>query len=107
MCLTYFIKAVYSVSGYGDQPLNSMEVVCVPNGLLMFDGPRYRTAQGLLIPGKDELTHAHPRTRIRLQPLADLHSWRCVKLQRNAEGQWYAQERPAGQTSSPVLPLLK
>lgn len=107
VCLTYFIKAVYSVSGYGDQPLNSMEVVCVPNGLLMFDGPRYRTAQGLLIPGKDELTHAHPRTRIRLQPLADLHSWRCVKLQRNAEGQWYAQERPAGQTSSPVLPLLK
>src|SRR5258708_7909202 len=54
ICLTYFLKAVYIVQSFGIQPLHYMEIICVPNGLLMFDGPRYADTPGLLIPGKDD-----------------------------------------------------
>ena len=40
-CLTYFLKAVYTVQDYGVQPLHYLEVACVPNGLPMFDGTMY------------------------------------------------------------------
>lgn len=91
-CLTYFLKAVYVVKGFGIQPLDYMELVCTPNGLLMFDGPRYANRQGLLIPGKDVKAFAHKRTRIRLAPLARLNDWRCVKILRD-NGKWKIQKR--------------
>jgi len=80
--VTLFLKVVYGVTDFGDQPLEYFEAVCVPNGLLMFDGPRYASAPGLLIPGKDD-KGKNPlkfRTRVRLQPLAELAEWRCVKV---------------------------
>lgn len=57
LCLTYFLKAVYTVQDVGDQPLHYLELVCVPNGLILFDGPNYSQTRGLLIPGKDEKNH--------------------------------------------------
>jgi len=101
-CLTYFLKAVYIVKSFGVQPVDYMELVCTPNGLLMFDGPRYANRQGLLIPGKDVKTFAHKRTRIRLAPLARLDDWRCVKILRD-NAKWKAQKR---YDSSSVYPLF-
>jgi hypothetical protein len=84
--VTYYIKVAYLVLGKGDQPLHSLELVCVPNGLLMFDGPKYGCTPDLLIPGKDIQGHERKRTRIRLFPLAQLADWRCVKLIFAADG---------------------
>ncbi|GIK66229.1 MAG: hypothetical protein BroJett018_40230 [Chloroflexota bacterium] len=76
LCLTYFLKGVYVVERLGYQPISYFELVCVPNGLLLFDGPLYANTPGLLIPGKDEKTFVKKRTRIRLAPLADIANWR-------------------------------
>ena len=83
LCLTYFLKVVYTVTGLGIQPLHYLEVACVPNGLLLFDGPKYAKTPGLLIPGKDTQTTPEnvKRTRVRLAPLARLSGeWRCQKI---------------------------
>jgi hypothetical protein len=94
LCLTYFLKVVYTVQEFGVQPLHYLEVACVPNGLLLFDGPMYARTQGLFIPGKD--TQATPehvkRTRIRLAPLAGIDEWRCRKIQK-INDQWRALPR--------------
>ena len=82
-CLTFFLKAVYALRGLGEQPLESLEVACVPNGLLMFDGPLLAKTPGLLIPGKDDkrVSESDKRTRIRLNPLASLdEGWRCRRI---------------------------
>lgn len=86
LCLTYFLKVVYKVEAMGNQPLDYLELACVPNGLLLFDGPNYANTQGLLIPGKDEKDHPKKRTRVRLTPLATLASWRSVKVVRTSAG---------------------
>jgi len=81
LTLTYYLKCVYSVKELGDQPLSYLEFVCVPNGLIMFDGPRYAfTVSGLLTPGKDIKDSKHKRTRIKLNPLAKACPWRCKKI---------------------------
>lgn len=80
LCLTYFLKVVYTVRNLGDQPLDYLELACVPNGLLLFDGPIYGQNQGLLIPGKDERDHPKKRVRVRLNPLATLAGWRTTKI---------------------------
>lgn len=90
VCLTYFLKAVYSVEAKGNQPLQFLEVACLPNGLLLFDGPRYAQTVGLLIPGKDDRSKApeDKRIRVRLDPLVSLEgNWRCVKIV-NEDGTW-------------------
>lgn len=92
LCLTYFLKVVYTVQSIGNQPLDYLELVCVPNGLLLFDGPNYASTQGLLIPGKDEKDHPKKRTRIRLAPLAMLASWRSKKIIRTSAG-WISTQR--------------
>jgi len=89
LCLTYFLKAVYTVEELGVQPLDYLEVACVPNGLLLFDTMNYAETAGLFIPGKDDQTKApeDKRTRIRLDPLAALGGgWRCMKIQQTEEG---------------------
>lgn len=80
VCLTYFLKVVYTVRGPGDQPLDYLELACVPNGLLLFDGPIYAQNRGLLIPGKDEKDHPKKRVRVRLEPLATLAHWRSIQI---------------------------
>jgi hypothetical protein len=79
--VTFYVKVVYTVQAKGNQPLGCLELVCVPNGLLMFDGPKFQAkTKGLLIPGKDETDVQRKRTRIRLDPLAMIAKWRCIKL---------------------------
>src|SRR6266568_2719621 len=86
LCMTYFLKVVYTVQDVGDQPLHYLELACIPNGLLLFDGPNYARTKGLLIPGKDERRILKKRTRIRLAPLAALANWRCIKIIPTNEG---------------------
>jgi hypothetical protein len=97
-CLTFFLKAVYSLQGLGEQPLEYLEIACVPNGLLLFDGPVYARTEGLLIPGKDDqsVQESDKRTRVRLYPLASLGGgWRCRKIIPSNEErtQWKIQPR--------------
>jgi Restriction endonuclease BglI len=92
LCLTYFLKAIYVVQGLGVQPLDYLELACVPNGLLLFGGPRLAQTRGLLIPGKDEKTFVKKRTRVRLDPLAILSDWRCIEI-RLIEGEWQTSLR--------------
>lgn len=92
VCLTYFLKAVYEVKSIGNQPLKYLEVACVPNGLLMFDVPQFARTPGLLIPGKDEQTHLKKRTRVRLEPLASLHDWRCIQIVK-VDDKWVTRAR--------------
>lgn len=75
--LTFYLKCVYKVVEIGNQPLDYIELVCVPNGLLMFDTLFLHKTKGLLTPGKDILTSAHKRVRIKLNPLSSLNPWRC------------------------------
>ncbi|MCD9188501.1 MAG: BglI family type II restriction endonuclease [Pyrinomonadaceae bacterium] len=96
VCLTYFLKAVYEVKSIGDQPLKYLEVACVPNGLLMFDEPQLARTPGLLIPGKDEQTYLKKRTRVRLEPLANLHDWRCIQIVK-VDDKWITQARNQGE----------
>jgi hypothetical protein len=88
LCLTYFLKAVYTVLEKGNQPLGYLELVCVPNGLLLFDGPEYAAnTRMLLIPGKDDKKkQGEKRVRVRLDPLASLADWRCIKVVRTDKG---------------------
>jgi len=88
-CLTYFLKAVYTVQGLGVQPLDYLEVACLPNGLLLFDGPKYGVTPLLFIPGKDDRSKPidDKRMRVRLDPLALLPgNWRCVKIHKGQSG---------------------
>lgn len=85
LTLTFYLKCAYDVISMGEQPLMYVELICVPNGLLMFDTLNYSGKPGLLIPGKDILTSVHKRTRIRLEPLAAIDHWRCTKIYREGD----------------------
>jgi len=81
LCLTYFLKGVYTVEGLGSQPLDYLELICSPNGLMAFTGENYNASvNGLFIPGKDETTKEKKRVRVRMHPLGQLHSWRRTKF---------------------------
>lgn len=94
LCLTYFLKAVYTVLEKGNQPLDYLELVCVPNGLLLFDGPEYAAnTRMLLIPGKDDKKkRGEKRVRVRLDPLTSLGDWRSIKVIRSDTG-WVTRPR--------------
>ncbi len=78
--LTFYLKCVYKVISPGNQPLDYLELISVPNGLLMFDTMQLVKTKGLLTPGKDIKTSKHKRVRIKLNPLSQLANWRCQKL---------------------------
>ncbi len=79
--LTFYIKVVYSVHTLGNQPLEYIELVCVPNGLPFFESPNYNAQHpGILTPGKDEQHVVRKRTRIKLNHLAKINAWRCQKF---------------------------
>ncbi|MBF4222979.1 hypothetical protein EAY74_22295, partial [Vibrio anguillarum] len=62
--LTYYLKIAYTVSAPGNQPLWYLELICVPNGLMLFaeDGLNLvGRVQGMLTPGKDEQHVARKR----------------------------------------------
>ena len=85
--LTYFLKVVYRVEEMGHQPLCHLELVCVPNGLLLFDGPRYADTKYLFTPGKDKKGTKRKRARVNFDPLARIEGWRCIRLE-PAPGGW-------------------
>lgn len=82
LTLTFYIKCVYRVEPNRAQPLDYLEVICVPNGIIMFgDATSYfQTVPGLFTPGKDETTAKHKRTRIKLSPLMKKSPWRCSRI---------------------------
>ncbi len=101
--LTYYLKCIYEVIRKGYQPISYLELISVPNGLIMFDTLRYYQKRGLLTPGKDEQTFAHKRTRIKLDPLSKLASWRCVKIfEKN--GKIITKERADVKTTAHLFP---
>jgi hypothetical protein len=82
-CITMFIKGIYKIIEPGNQPLDYLELVTVPNGLLLFDGPKYSEVYPELIrPGKDDyrVTEHLRRRRVKLNPLAEIASWRCTQF---------------------------
>lgn len=94
ICLTYFFDAIYDVTGFGNHPIKYFELVCVPNGLLMFDGPKLANTPNLIIAGKDDKTTPDDakRIRIRLEPLSKINNWRATKIKRTENG-WIALHR--------------
>ena len=84
--LTFYLKCVYKVIKPGDQPLDYLELISVPNGLLMFDTLNYSKYKGLLTPGKDITSSVHKRTRIKLNPLSRIDRWRCQKVYNDSYG---------------------
>lgn len=94
LCLTFFLDAIYKVESFGKHPHESFELSCVPNGLLMFDGPYYSKTPGLFIAGKDDNTKAEStkRIRVRLNPLASINKWRSVIVYR-AGAAWKSKQR--------------
>lgn len=97
--LTFYLKLVYSVRSLGNQPLEYVELICVPNGLMLFDGPNLnQKVKSLLTPGKDELKVIRKRTRIKLTPLAQLSPWRCQQIRFDA-AEPYIEFRAGNQTA--------
>lgn len=93
--LTYYLKCVYLVKKPGDQPLTYLELICVPNGLLMFDGPKYASSiKGLLAIGKDEQKTKRKRTRIKLRPLINQDRWRCKQIIYSTDSFTVASRKP-------------
>ena len=93
--LTFYLKIVYSVQALGVQPLEYLELICVPNGLALFDGPNLNASvSGLLTPGKDEVNVVRKRTRIKLGPLSGLAPWRCQKIKFSDTGPYLEARRP-------------
>ncbi len=101
ICLTFFLKGVYSNIEPGMQPLDYFELVCVPNGLLLFDGPKYAENDPELIrPGKNDKKVPLPkrRRRIKLEPLSRIAPWRSIQYLRNPniKNEWQVQTRANG-----------
>lgn len=97
-CGTFFLKANYQLIDKGIQPLDYLELSCVPNGLLLFDGPNYaEKLPGLLTSGKDGSEKANPRTRVKLDPLADIAPWRSIKIYLE-DSNWTFSSRAEGKT---------
>jgi hypothetical protein len=94
LCLTFFLDAIYGVESFGNHPLEYFELSCVPNGLIMFDGPRYCDTPGLFIAGKDDNTKAEStkRIRVRLKPLSTINGWRSVKIMKE-NNIWTSKQR--------------
>jgi hypothetical protein len=93
MCVTIFLKAVYTVESRGVQPLDYLELASVPNGLMLFDGPTYaQKLDRLLTPGKDRKGKSSPRTRIKLDPLSQIAPWRSIKIHKQG-GRWEHRSR--------------
>jgi hypothetical protein len=76
--LTFYVKCVYSVHSLGNQPIKYLELICVPNGLMLFNDKS--NFSNLFTPGKDEKNKEAKRVRIKLNKLAEFDSWRCKKI---------------------------
>ena len=83
------IKPVYSMpallnEGKRGQPLCSITLVAIPNGILLIDNPGYlKTYPQLLFPGKDdkEKNPLKTRARVSFALLRQIANWRVTKLE--------------------------
>ena len=83
-----FVKPVYSMlslagDGQRGQPLHSVRVICVPNGLLLTENPNYLDSHsGLFFPGKDDKSKAASKVRCRVsfRLLSDIAKWRVCDV---------------------------
>src|SRR5690606_11577870 len=86
--INILIKPIYrmlSLNGRGEtgQPLSSLTVACIPNGLLLHSGPRYLSKHpGLFYPGKDEKSKnpLKVRARVDFRLLNVIASWRVQSI---------------------------
>lgn len=82
--ITLAVKPVYSMPGgqggsWGGQPLRRVDLVCIPNGLLLCVNPNLLgTYPGLLFPGKDDKgkNALKRRARVSKQVLRAVDGWR-------------------------------
>ncbi len=66
------------------QPLERIDVACIPNGLLLTQNPNYlNTYRGILFPGKDDKSKdpRKLRARVSFSLLKKIHSWRVQSIQ--------------------------
>jgi hypothetical protein len=97
ICLIYVLKTVYSVDPIRKiQPLRYLELVSVPNGLLLFTGLNYQQNNpGLLSAGKDDQSTPIERRRRRLylNVLSEIAPWRCVMIVPDENNTWQCVTR--------------
>lgn len=84
------LKPVYKMLGAakngdrnGGQPLERVDIACIPNGLLLTQNPNYlKSHRGLLFPGKDDKTKdpRKLRARVSFELLKRLGQWRVQTL---------------------------
>lgn len=87
--LTYAIKPNYETrfndlsQSWSGQPLERLDLVCIPNGLLLSKNPGYAlTHEGLLFPGKDD-KNKNPlkmRARVSFNILNQINNWRHEEI---------------------------
>ena len=81
LTLTFYIKCSYEVQSIKYQPLKYLELVCVPNGLIMFDTLLLKNKKGLFAAGKDIQNFSNDkRVRVKLNPQSEVAQWRCAKI---------------------------
>lgn len=89
LCVTAFLKVVYTVTGLGIQPLDHMTLAIVPNGLLLHKHGMGQKAQ-LFARGKDATSKPlkDKRCRIMFAPLAAIAPWRVQTVSRGSDDDW-------------------
>jgi len=86
--INVLIKPFYrmlALSGNNErgQPLSSITVACIPNGLLLMNGPRYLSQHpGLFYPGKDDKSKnpLKVRARVSFPVLNSIADWRVQQV---------------------------
>lgn len=86
--INILIKPIYrmpSIHKKGDtgQPLSSLTIACIPNGLLLHNGPQYLSNRPrLFYPGKDEKTKNEfkIRARVDFRLLNEIANWRVQSI---------------------------
>ena len=89
LCVTAFLKVVYTIAGLGIQPLDHMTLALVPNGILLAQGGLGQT-QELFARGKDDSSKdpEDARCRVMFDPLRRIASWRVTTIKRDSSGLW-------------------
>lgn len=80
-----FVKPVYTMlsSGKKGQPLESIKNICVPNGILLTENPKYlQMYPGLFFPGKDDKGKDPHKMRVRVsfEILNEIAEWRVQEF---------------------------
>jgi hypothetical protein len=77
------LQANHSNIRNNGQPLERIDVACIPNGLLLTKNPNYlNTYRGILFPGKDDKSKDTRKLRVRVSfsLLKEIHPWRVESI---------------------------